>query len=61
MVVNFTPVPRHEYVIGVPEGGRYVELLNSDAEIYGGSNLGNGGGIQSEGHCPPTDVRTGSR
>jgi 1,4-alpha-glucan branching enzyme len=48
VVVNFTPVPRHQYVIGVPESGRYVELLNSDAGIYGGSNLGNGGGIQSE-------------
>ena len=48
MAVNFTPVPRHGYVIGVPEAGRYVELLNSDAEIYGGSNLGNTGVIQSE-------------
>ena len=48
VVVNFTPVPRPDYVIGVPEAGRYVELLNSDGEIYGGSNLGNGGGIQSE-------------
>jgi 1,4-alpha-glucan branching enzyme len=35
-------------VIGVPEAGQYVELLNSDGEIYGGSNLGNAGVIQSE-------------
>ena len=48
VIVNFTPVPRPDYVIGVPEAGHYVELLNSDAEIYGGSNLGNGAGIQSE-------------
>jgi 1,4-alpha-glucan branching enzyme len=48
VVVNFTPVLRHEYIIGVPEGGRYVELLNSDAEIYGGGNLGNSGALQSE-------------
>ena len=34
--------------IGVPEAGRYVELLNSDAEIYGGSNVGNSGATQSE-------------
>jgi 1,4-alpha-glucan branching enzyme len=48
VAVNFTPIPRQEYVIGVPEEGRYVELLNSDSEIYGGSNLGNAGVIPSE-------------
>jgi 1,4-alpha-glucan branching enzyme len=48
VAVNFTPIPRHEYVIGVPEAGAYIELLNSDAEIYGGSNVGNSGVIQSE-------------
>ena len=48
VAVNFTPIPRHAYVIGVPEPGPYVELLNSDAEVYGGSNLGNAGVIQSE-------------
>jgi 1,4-alpha-glucan branching enzyme len=48
IAVNFTPVPRQDYVIGVPEPGAYVELLNSDSEIYGGSNLGNSGAIQSE-------------
>jgi 1,4-alpha-glucan branching enzyme len=35
-------------VIGVPEAGRYRELLNSDAELYGGSNLGNAGAVESE-------------
>ena len=36
---NFTPVPRHNYRLGVPEAGVYVEVLNSDNTIYGGSNL----------------------
>jgi 1,4-alpha-glucan branching enzyme len=48
MVFNFTPVPRAEYRIGVPESGWYAELVNSDAAVYGGSNLGNGGGVASE-------------
>jgi 1,4-alpha-glucan branching enzyme len=48
MIFNFTPVPRAEYRIGVPEAGFYAELLNSDSEIFGGSNVGNGGGAASE-------------
>lgn len=47
-VCNFTPIPRFGYRIGVPEEGFYKEILNSDSEIYGGSNLGNYGGIQSD-------------
>ena len=47
-VCNFTPVPRFGYRIGVPVGGYYRELLNSDAAIYGGSNLGNIGGTMAE-------------
>jgi 1,4-alpha-glucan branching enzyme len=47
-VFNFTPVPRSDYRIGVPDPGFYIELLNSDAETYGGSNMGNGGGVPSE-------------
>ena len=42
---NFTPVPRENYVIGVPEEGTYTEVLNSDASWYGGGNLGNAGKI----------------
>ncbi len=42
-IVNFTPVVRHDYRIGVPERGRYREVLNSDASPYGGSNVGNEG------------------
>lgn len=44
VIVNFTPVPRHGYRIGVPEGCAYWEVLNSDAHEYGGSGVGNGGG-----------------
>lgn len=47
-VCNFTPVPRTNYRIGVPRAGHYREVLNTDAEIYGGSNLGNLGGLQTE-------------
>jgi 1,4-alpha-glucan branching enzyme len=45
---NFTPVPRYGYRIGVPTAGWYRELLNSDAGVYGGSNVGNGGGVQAD-------------
>jgi 1,4-alpha-glucan branching enzyme len=48
MVANFTPVPRTGYRIGVPEGGYYRELLNSDSAAYGGSNMGNAGGVVAE-------------
>jgi 1,4-alpha-glucan branching enzyme len=48
MIFNFTPVPRLQYRIGVPASGPYVELLNSDSAIYGGSNMGNGGLVHSE-------------
>ena len=47
-LLNFTPVPREGYRIGVPEPGCYEELLNSDSGAYGGSNLGNAGSIWSE-------------
>jgi 1,4-alpha-glucan branching enzyme len=40
MVFNFTPVPRMDYRIGVPDAGFYTERLNSDASIYGGGNVG---------------------
>jgi 1,4-alpha-glucan branching enzyme len=48
MIANFTPVPRPSYRFGVPEAGWYRECLNSDSGIYGGSNMGNGGGVQTE-------------
>ena len=47
-VVNFTPVPRSDYRIGVPAGGYWKEALNSDSALYGGSGMGNHGGIEAE-------------
>jgi 1,4-alpha-glucan branching enzyme len=46
-VCNFTPVPRYGYRIGVPHGGYWREILNSDASLYNGSNQGNDGGVQA--------------
>ena len=48
VVMNCTPVVRENYRVGVPRDGYYSELLNSDAAIYGGGNIGNGGGVTSE-------------
>lgn len=45
VVCNFTPVPRADYGIGVPRAGRWNELLNTDAQAYGGGNVGNSGGV----------------
>jgi 1,4-alpha-glucan branching enzyme len=44
---NFTPVPRQGYEFGVPEEGFYEEILNTDSELFGGSNMGNGGCVSS--------------
>jgi 1,4-alpha-glucan branching enzyme len=48
VICNFTPVPRLEYRLGVPQGGYWKELLNSDAPMYGGSGMGNLGGVVAE-------------
>ena len=48
VVCNFTPVPRVGYRVGVPHGGYWRELLNSDASEYAGSGMGNLGGVQAE-------------
>ena len=45
-----TPVPRGEYRLGVPFGGRWRELINTDSSAYGGSNLGNGTLTNSQPH-----------
>lgn len=47
-VVNATPVVRYNYRLGVPEAGFYREIINTDGETYGGSNVGNLGGMRSE-------------
>ena len=48
VVCNMTPVPRLGYGIGVPRPGYWRELLNTDAAVYGGSNMGNNGGIDTK-------------
>jgi 1,4-alpha-glucan branching enzyme len=48
VVCNFTPIPRHQLALGVPSGGSWVELLNSDATDYGGSGVGNLGAVAAE-------------
>ncbi len=48
VVCNFTPVPRFQFRVGVPVGGFWTERCNSDSAHYGGSNLGNGGGVVAE-------------
>ncbi|HEV2994416.1 MAG TPA: 1,4-alpha-glucan branching protein GlgB [Chthoniobacterales bacterium] len=47
-IVNATPIVRHDYRLGVPATGFYREIINTDAETYGGGNVGNYGGVQSE-------------
>jgi len=57
---NFTPVPRHEYRLGVPGAGGWAEVLNSDAATYGGGNVGNMGRVETEpvpAHGHPQSVR----
>jgi len=47
VVCNFTPVPRMHYRVGAPRAGGWREILNTDSELYGGSNLGNGGWVEA--------------
>lgn len=60
VVCNFTPVPRQNYSLGVPSGGYWRELLNSDAKEYGGSGMGNLGGVhafQEPAHGRPYSIK----
>jgi 1,4-alpha-glucan branching enzyme len=47
-VSNLSPVPREGYRLGLPRPGRWVELVNSDSSFYGGSNVGNLGGVETQ-------------
>ncbi len=47
-ICNFTPIPRQDYRIGLPAGGEWIELLNSDAGHYGGSGIGNLGSVKAD-------------
>ncbi len=48
VVCNFTPVTRYQYRVGVPAGGFWQEIFNSDSQFYGGANIGNGSGVHCE-------------
>jgi 1,4-alpha-glucan branching enzyme len=48
VILNLTPVPRLRYRLGLPSPGKWLEVLNSDAAVYGGSNVGNMGGVIAE-------------
>ena len=48
VICNFTPVPRLRHRVGVPRGGYWREILNSDASVYGGSGIGNMGGVHAD-------------
>ncbi len=48
VIMNLTPVPRYRYRVGLPMPGKWLEAINSDAAVYGGSNLGNLGGVTAE-------------
>jgi len=47
-LANLSPVPREQYRVGLPHGGRWREAINTDSELYGGSNVGNLGGVEAE-------------
>jgi 1,4-alpha-glucan branching enzyme len=58
---NFTPIPRYGYRVGVPVGGGFIERLNTDAAVYGGSNVGNAGyvavqPVPSHGHARSVEL-----
>jgi 1,4-alpha-glucan branching enzyme len=46
--MNLAPVPRENYRLGLPRAGHWNEILNTDAELYGGTNTGNLGGVETE-------------
>ncbi len=48
IVMNYTPLARHGYRVGVPAEGQWLELINSDAHVYGGSGVGNGGAVWAD-------------
>ena len=51
-ISNFTPEPRHGYRVGLPHAGRWREILNTDAAVYGGSGVGNYGRVEA--HATPS-------
>ena len=60
VLVNMTPAPLENYCVGAPLRGRWSELLNTDAAVYGGSNMGNGGSVEAlaaPAHGQPCSIR----
>jgi 1,4-alpha-glucan branching enzyme len=57
VVVNFTPQVLHNYRVRVPLAGKWREALNSDAAIYGGSNVGNAGAVSAVVTCDSPELR----
>jgi 1,4-alpha-glucan branching enzyme len=60
IVCNFTPLPRPDYRIGVAKNSHYKEILNSDSQIYWGSNMGNAGGVNADKvpwHAKPYSIK----
>ncbi|HZB36934.1 MAG TPA: alpha amylase C-terminal domain-containing protein, partial [Beijerinckiaceae bacterium] len=58
-VCNLSPVPRERYRVGLPRSGRWRELINTDSARYGGSNVGNMGGVttvEEEAHGRPHSI-----
>jgi 1,4-alpha-glucan branching enzyme len=47
-VENLSPIPRHAYRLGLPRGGGWHEVLNTDSRFYGGSDVGNGDGVRAD-------------
>lgn len=51
VICNMTPVPRENFRIGVPKTGRWNEIINTDASVYGGSGMGNSGAVEADGQA----------
>ena len=59
-VANLTPLPRHDYRVGLPVAGRWKEVLNTDAGAYGGRGSGNFGTVEADGALLPRPSRLGA-
>ena len=59
VICNFTPVERSDFRVGLPASGRWAEILNTDASVYGGGDRGNMGAVEAEdvaAHGHPTSL-----
>jgi 1,4-alpha-glucan branching enzyme len=58
VICNLALVPRHDYRVGVPRAGRWREIVNTDSAFYGGSNVGNEGGVQAVGYAAHEEAQS---